>query len=56
MKKHDKNGYALVVVLALSLALFTLVSLALTANHRLHRHSRLIAQRLQVRARNIIVE
>ncbi len=50
-RKEDKDrGFVILVMLLMSLVLFSLVSLAVSANYRLHRQNRRLLQDLQARA------
>lgn len=50
MRIKNNNGYALVAVLGISFALFSLLTLVMSTNHRLHKTNCLLARDLQERA------
>jgi hypothetical protein len=55
MTQNNKNGFAVLSVLLITLVLFALVSLAFTANYKLHAQNKTSLRELQMRADSISV-
>jgi hypothetical protein len=54
-KTHDE-GFMIMTLLILSFILYSLLSLAMSANYRLHRQNRRMAEELHARAASVRIE
>lgn len=56
MNEQEKRGFVLLSVLVLSLVLFSMVSLALMANYRLHSQNKRLSDEARARAAAVRVQ